>query len=69
MNCIACGERPVREPLADERGEQITVGLLTCQQCCGQEHAWGCNDPAPHDAPDGCTRKSWRPAPMNAGQP
>lgn len=59
-HCVACGVRPAREALIDERGEQATIGLGTCQSCSGATHAWGCNDPEPHDAPVGCSRDSRR---------
>lgn len=58
--CWRCQLRPIRRPLADERGEVHTVGLTQCHQCSGQTHAWGCNDPEPHATPECCTRHSKR---------
>lgn len=31
--CIVCGERPVRESPKNERGEEYTIGYLTCEEC------------------------------------
>jgi hypothetical protein len=58
--CLHCGVRPRRDPLVDERGEECTIGLLTCQECSGDKHAWGCNDPHPHEPLIQCSRRSWR---------
>lgn len=58
--CLFCRKRPVAEMLEDERGEIATVGIFVCFECSNREHAFGCNDIKPHNAPQDCTRRSFR---------